>query len=972
MTVRHLSAYALAMLAVFVFWLGSCSSDNSPTDPGGGGGTPQDSLGVLLEGPATDPALSHTISLPPSPANETDITDSALITTRLEAIIAPGATVGQVNDALTAIGATIVGMAAQVDLVSLRIPPIATADEADSLCTELTGSAAFLFAYPAIAAGLDRHPVQIPTIPDDTSLYHLIYARAPAAWNARRLLTDAANLTVLVPDIYWALTPNSASLSVNAQIPNHTFLQTYGNATSALSNGSWVGNHGFHVCGIIAAKWDGANSTGVHPMSEKLITTSLPLGGYSWSDILVAMWQALPATGPFIVSTSIGYNDPQFKSDSKDKRLILALAWRKLVGARQSDFLHFASAGNDGKVMTEGGEAVWNSPFCTARKVADVTTLIPPGSIPEVDRQKVMQYYQTIQMSYPDAVAALTNTIIVGSSDNTGQEAAYSSRGSDIRTVGTDVYNICVNADHSFPADPFACDGLRAILSGTSMATPQAAGMAAYLHQLAPTQPLSEIRDILMNAYDPNTGFTDLYWAVLSLDQNLNNASIRREILDVAGNTDAPGTNGKFDEHDIKVFLDSLDHYDQLHLTDVDIDLSRYDLNGNSITADAGSIVPFDLDANVPPAYTTLKVMIGEQEKEFDEEFMSDREILCYYAYSNLYQGDEQARDTLLKDCILPYQLFAAMADTTVAPGDSMYVDLRLGLVFTPDTLWEQNATITLNPTNGAAHPDNGITDANGRFSSWLVPSGLTAMEVEVIAKVNGLQVVNDTVRLAVMEPTWVIAEPFGGASSYFEIEDIYLGIVDTGEDDSSGIPGNGAVFATNVAGGYQTETCDAQVSSGGKIQMIGGSPYVYTIVASAGDTAQLIKPDDSTSCGYFVYSSSDAGGRVIIRATAGSILVSTTMTIDLVAAESDSGSTAPYAAGSVYGAGGSVDHQLILDALGGNSASQTFEDVLTTGQDIEISAGAYSTFDLYDIGYLQGTYKSSARIQVQISIAPL
>ena len=65
---------------------------------------PPNPAGVLLEGDAASSAVAAVVDLPPSPAAPGEIEDG-LLTTRLLALIDPGASVGQVNGNLDAEGA---------------------------------------------------------------------------------------------------------------------------------------------------------------------------------------------------------------------------------------------------------------------------------------------------------------------------------------------------------------------------------------------------------------------------------------------------------------------------------------------------------------------------------------------------------------------------------------------------------------------------------------------------------------------------------------------------------------------------------------------------------------------------------------------------------------------------------------------------------------------------------------------------
>ncbi len=193
---------------------------------------------------------------------------------------------------------------------------------------------------------------------------------------------------------------------------------------------------------------------------------------------------------------------------------------------------------------------------------------------------------------------------------------------------------------------------------GTSYAAPQVAGLASYLWLLStdlrslPSQVTRQA--IVENArnYAGATGVIDAYATVLSLDQaalpDPGTAPIRLAILDVADATGAPGSNGHFDEKDVELFLA------KLSAAPGALDYSRYDLNGDGFTGGNGT-ERFDLDRigstqYGAASYTTVKKDIESKSVSFDENNLTDQEILCYYAYSLLYNGDTEKRKDLLGD----------------------------------------------------------------------------------------------------------------------------------------------------------------------------------------------------------------------------------------------------------------------------------------------------------------------------------
>src|SRR5205085_5250305 len=185
-------------------------------------------------------------------------------------------------------------------------------------------------------------------------------------------------------------------------------------------------------------------------------------------------------------------------------------------------------------------------------------------------------------------------------------------------------------------------------LSGTSFSTQQVAGLASYLWVLSPDlrnfQPISSTK----NAIVANTRnkFIDAYASALSLDGAITpqTAPMRLALLDLNG-------NGRLDDVDVDKFLHQFFVVDPNgNILDITVsgpaDFSRFDLNGDGFTtAFSGLRERFDLDrvGSVQygaSQYSSVTEKIEGLDTQFDENTLSDLDILSYYAYSPMYQGD--------------------------------------------------------------------------------------------------------------------------------------------------------------------------------------------------------------------------------------------------------------------------------------------------------------------------------------------
>jgi len=185
------------------------------------------------------------------------------------------------------------------------------------------------------------------------------------------------------------------------------------------------------------------------------------------------------------------------------------------------------------------------------------------------------------------------------------------------------------------------------------MSSPLVAALAEYVWTLDPSLTAQEVigkirttarSGVVMS--DPNCTTAavalapaiDAYAAVLAVDRGLANPVVRRTLLDVVTSTGADGPDGRFDERDLERFVSEFDSRQG-----TTFDYSRYDLNGDGRTGGA-TTDRFDLDANGPPAWSTLNQDEDGGPVAFDETALTDLRVLCYYAYSPLYAGDDGVR----------------------------------------------------------------------------------------------------------------------------------------------------------------------------------------------------------------------------------------------------------------------------------------------------------------------------------------
>ena len=645
----------LSFLLCFAILFTACDESAGPADPGGGDDDDDvivDPIpdGVLLEGEAGSSAKTALYTLLPTAVPEEGILEDGLLTTRLAAVVHPDATVGEVNAALEAAGARIVSMMNDRIHVTLKIDAVDSAEDARAIAQALRESPGILYAYPARQA----LPLPLPEMPPPgglwqrdlpgsgaDSLNHLIAMRMPPAWNAAQLaVAKDHQVTVLVPDDYRNHFEHHV---IDCQVVDYI-----GGGTSAdVIDGMDTGNHGYHVSGIIGADFDGMTPTGTSPDPVRLLDLrSWPIGGLSERDLYQAMFLNTPWGDPVVVNTSIGYTKDNI-DHSKVDIVQDALSWLDIFAHSSEYILHVTAAGNDGTDPGDAGDAHWTFAPAIAHFFADPRELIYGTGIDETDSLMLEMIWQELIEETPEAAPAVPNVIVVGSSGLDGSKSGFSNRNSELRTVGERVLGPCWSNDPGYPEDPDLCHNYLASYSGTSMATPQVAGLAAYLWNLKPEATVAEIREILVQAYEQSyrEGLVDAYLAVLCLDR-WEDMAVRRAIFDVAGNSSSPGSNGRFDEHDIDLFLDAFAAEQGLEQN-----WSRYDINGDGFTGGAHTI-QFALGTGFPPVFVTNRGLhIADEWMLFDETAVDDRTALLFYSYSPLYEGDPDERWRVLEEC---------------------------------------------------------------------------------------------------------------------------------------------------------------------------------------------------------------------------------------------------------------------------------------------------------------------------------
>jgi hypothetical protein len=630
--------------------------------------------GVLLSGTPATPLSAALLDLPPVGVDPADV-ENGIIMTRLGARLAYDATVGQVNAALSRIGAGIVTMHPGTLSVTLEVPRQTALDALQRLAAELALQPGISGAWPAMETGL-KYSRFDSTQQVLTSERFLLASRFPAAWNAHRLAVDITaddlfecrhpKIPLLMIDVFGSQPPAAfAALFPTIGAPDPP--------PGALSPGA--ARHGYFVT-MVAGSPLGAN-----PFPECLTLTLVQSAGLTSGQDLQRIAAQMPA-GRFVVNHSLGYADtcnPPTCQPAID-RMVTAytrandgIAWKELTRDRWDDFLMVVAAGNEkdkpsAAIWPGAGDARFGSAFAVAAQndpllgFAASDEQWKPGAGPLAqgfaslattpdEQARLADDIRNRGLADGDAVAG--NVIVVGSTTNAPAstaasariapeqlaESVFSDRNSDVLAVGEAIFD-------------------DALIEGTSFAAPQVAGLASYMWLLSTELRYDRPAAVTRRAIVANTraNVIDAYASVLSLDAATlptpSGAPIRLAILDV-------DHDGGFTDLDIRAFLEDFYFVDgdgtitrEPPPLDV-VTLKETDLNGDGFSTSISRRESVDLDRVGSTqfgqtSYGFVSQLIEGQVIRFDETALTDVEILCYYAYSAMYQGNPDARRTLL------------------------------------------------------------------------------------------------------------------------------------------------------------------------------------------------------------------------------------------------------------------------------------------------------------------------------------
>jgi hypothetical protein len=676
-------------------------------------------------------------------AMEETLSGQRIERSRIEIVFYDTATVGEVNNLLAEINATVTSSLEGYPSVVVRIPDPGTLQDLETLIADIESRGFVNY----VLRSTEHKPLVLPenvnkkifntvgvdpdTATEWNTVAHHLAVHAHAAWNAEGALQQEPVMVFMDYFGQGDARDDVFAIKTMAGIP-YGFTDDPPPPQCGIDDDTGYGEcervHGYGVLGIAAGKHLGSSSstpidliTGMARKPIKLAVVDLVKKSNLDSNArliqLLKQVAGQEKQGIIVANISLGFvcnqntnTAPEFSfcREIDDIRNDVR-TWIEKVRAAglENRVLFTTAAGNREREVA--GEYV-DSYDARTGSVRNAASLISPW--PDEDGN--------------DSLEALTNTLVVENVRRTATplngapfKAKCTNNSSFIRghvsAIGSgdgDIYTSAGKLNLDLRED-----------GGTSYAAPQVGALAAYMSAIDPKRSPQEVIDIITavaTPVPPNGGdaectnvnspagapLIDAYASVLALDTP-GNKTVRHNLLDIAGGgTGGDEPDGVFTETDLELWLSLADPNENSGIGT--LNYGRYDLNGDGYEGGKG-IARFDLnisDVRAPGAFSgvvnsalndALNVSIT-----WDEERLTDRQIVCYYAYTDLYTGDETIRDTLMepvKETCDPCAVTASTSTLTVQSSNLAVASLA------SDAGICQERTILIDPASATVEP---------------------------------------------------------------------------------------------------------------------------------------------------------------------------------------------------------------------------------------------------------------------------
>ena len=479
------------------------------------------------------------------------------------------ATVGQINAALSATGATITGALPGGVVLELRLDTadtVALAAVLEQLVT-LPGIADALPDFSLLPDALPAHAADPNTLyrwdvpsypagPFDHGNWGLEAIRAPQLWNFDTLVRRAAGGTTISAGVVDAGFTEAVGTPTGAQ--HAGFLRANGTSVLQLVN-SPIDDHGTHVAGIIGAPWDNRISvTGVDPWIDAILGRShvFKWRYTTWKAQLTEISKLLAANPDLrAINNSYGLSSTFTEGDGKDNG--------QPDGSFKPATVPFPQYGGDAPIYKEtsfdldhnGRADTWSdlvkrSGDAYARQLANAA-----GSCMIVaSAGNAGGFYQAADNSPINSAAKhhRGRFLSVESTKRDNTISSFSNVAGSVAAPGecirsTEALGAGANAKKT-NADADACaafgdtnDPLYSTNRGTSMAAPHVTGLITALARLEPTLTVAQMRSLVTgDGTTVPTGGTrriDAFAAALAIDGLKGNKALQTALVDVDDGT---------------------------------------------------------------------------------------------------------------------------------------------------------------------------------------------------------------------------------------------------------------------------------------------------------------------------------------------------------------------------------------------------------------------------------------------------
>ena len=304
-------------------------------------------------------------------------------------------------------------------------------------------------------------------------------ALAGEQWDMTMIGADAAaavsngSSTVLVGVLDGGIDPDHPDLATQIDVATSVNCTAAGRPdTTPLAWASTTSDHGTHVAGTIAAARNGLGVTGVAPAVRLASVKVVNDSGFIYPEYAVCgfMWAA--SHGMDVTNNSY-FVDPflYYCTDQGDQAAALQAVRRAVAWSARLGVVNVAAAGNESADLA----------------TVSIDDISPNDSIPST---------RSIDPTCVTIPAELDDVVTVGSLDPDGALSSFSNTGLGVIDVVAPGGQIVSSVDE---------ENGWAAMSGTSMASPHAAGVAALIKSTHPDYSAAQVREALIAQARPMT-----------------------------------------------------------------------------------------------------------------------------------------------------------------------------------------------------------------------------------------------------------------------------------------------------------------------------------------------------------------------------------------------------------------------------------------------------------------------------------